>query len=379
MTAATPTSPVTSFGVPTRPEARVFHQVRCLRPADRRRIQTTLGLSQPSVTRHVAALIDAGFVEEAPARDTQSVGRPRKQLLVDGRHLTVWGAHIGVRNSVLTVADAGGRILRQRSLGSGIREPAATDFLTRTAAHLQALGHGLPAPAHIGIAFSSFVDARGHISSPEYQWDDVPATDILSERLGRPITAGVGVEALAGHELAHNPISDELEDSRLYFYARNVLSHAWAFHGRVHRPSSGRMPAFMRAATVPELGESAAVGQHPLSVTALINACHMRGHHVRGLPDICALARHDASINDLLTRRATALAQIVATTVDVVNPRTVVLAGDTFSQDPVTTTVLSETLSSPGLRLRIPRRQSTVASAVHTALAPLWADPLGNV
>ena len=113
MTAATPTSPVTSFGVPTRPEARVFHQVRCLHPADRRRIQTTLGLSQPSVTRHVAALIDAGFVEEAPARDTQSVGRPRKQLLVDGRHLTVWGAHIGVRNSVLTVADAGGRILVQ--------------------------------------------------------------------------------------------------------------------------------------------------------------------------------------------------------------------------------------------------------------------------
>ena len=375
------TNTVISFGMPTRVEARVLHQIRCLRPADRRGIQTTLSLSQPSVTRHVAALIDAGLVEEAPTRGTESVGRPRKELRIDGRHLTVWGAHVGVRSSLLTVADAGGRILRQRAVPANIRESAAADFLPTIARELRELGDGLPSPVHTGVAFSAFVDARGHITSPEYQWEDVAATDILSGELGRPMSAGVGVEALAGHELAHNPIDDELEDSRLYFYARDVLSHAWVFHGQVHRPSSGRLPAFMSDNMVPELAECATVGQHPLSLTALINACQMRGFGVRGLPDICALTQREPSIRDLMTRRAEALASIIATAVDVVDPHTIVLAGDTFAQDALTTKVVSQSLtrSNPQIRLRIPLRQSTAASAVHAGLTPLWADPLSAV
>lgn len=55
--------PPVHFTTPTLPVARVFHQIRAT-TSDRTSLQRDLGLSQANITRHVAALMGAGLVEE---------------------------------------------------------------------------------------------------------------------------------------------------------------------------------------------------------------------------------------------------------------------------------------------------------------------------
>ncbi|WP_313357829.1 winged helix-turn-helix domain-containing protein, partial [Corynebacterium variabile] len=63
---ATETTPGTAhFATPVTGPARVLHQIRTTPGITRTRLHEDLGLSQPTVTRHVAALIDAGLVEQA--------------------------------------------------------------------------------------------------------------------------------------------------------------------------------------------------------------------------------------------------------------------------------------------------------------------------
>lgn len=379
MMTAMPSIARADFRLPDSPEARVLHQVRARPRSDRAMIRTSLGYSQPSVTRYVSALIDAGHVEEHTAVEEERVGRPRKVLGLDGRHLVAWGIHVGTRSTEMLVIDGAGRMIRHRTLTLSLRNHSPETALATIATDMIALARGLPGPHSVGVAFSAFIDETGMISSPEYGWEAVPAAAIIAAELDQPLTFGTGVACMAGHELSHNPISAGAEHSTLYFYARDILGHAWLFNGAVHRPHSGRIPAFLHEGCPPELVDAGTVGQHPLSLSVLLNACRRRGHNVTSLPQVAALADQDPGVAALAEERAHALARAIAVAVDVVDPEAVVLAGDTFIQDPRTTRIVHEYLrhATRDLRIQAPRQQATATAAAQIAVQAVWQDPLG--
>ncbi|MFP7365340.1 ROK family protein [Corynebacterium callunae] len=347
---------------PQLPVARVFHQIRAT-DADRTSLQHDLGLSQAGITRHVSALIDAGLVEETrPQNDdgTRS-GRPRTKLGIDGRHLTAWGAHIGVRSTEITVCDLAGRVIRHQKLDHDVTKFSAEESLHIIAEQLQTLSAGLPDPRNIGFAFSAHVANDGTVTSPVFGWDHVD----IQRHLPFPISLGTGVAAMAGTEIINTPLNTDahFEPSTLYFYAREVVSHAWIFNGAVHRPNSGRTPlAFGNSNTLKEASR--------------------RGIAARTFAELVSRARTEKVARDILNERSHKLAEAVIAAVDVVDPDTVVFAGEAFTLDPEgLKIVVNQLRASTGSQLRIQRADAHIlrTAAIHVALHPIRQDPLAFV
>lgn len=344
---------------PQLPVARVFHQIRAT-DADRTSLQHDLGYSQAGITRHVAALIRAGLVEETrpdSATDTRS-GRPRTKLGIDGRHLTARAAHIGVRSSELVICDLAGRVIRHRRIDHDVTLHSPEQTMSVVAGRLIELGAGLPDPVSTGIAFSAHVDRAGLVSSGVYGWDAVDVGALL------PFEAvlGTGVAAMAGTEIINTALTPthRQEPSTLYFYAREVISHAWIFNGAVHRPSSGRTPlAFGNSDTLREAAR--------------------RGVHAGSFAELLRLSASEPAARTVLDERARALGSAVTAAVDVVDPDAVVLAGEAFTLDQRSLRIVVEQLRrATGSQLRIQRADAHIlrTAAIQVALHPVRQDPL---
>src|SRR5699024_9761608 len=91
----------------------------------------------------------------------------------------------------------------------------------------------------LGAGVVAHIVRNGIVSSPEYKWDEVDIAAELSYRLGHPVHVGSGAAAMAAQELLSAPLNGEDPGSTLYFYAREVVNHAWIVNGAVHRPHSG--------------------------------------------------------------------------------------------------------------------------------------------
>lgn len=389
----TGTAPVGTarFATPVAGPARVLHQVRTSPGITRARLHDDLDLSQPTVTRHVAALIDAGLVEQAsPAQSSATtVGRPGTTLLPDGRHLTALGAHVGLRSTQLVAVDGSGRPLRSRTLRLPLPDLAPADALEAVRHGLTSLGRGLPDPVGLGVAFSSPVDATGHVTSRAYGWDAVDVAGILGRAAadtGLPVSLSTGVGAMAGAELSSTPLGTadaELPGGRstLYVYARELVAHAWIVGDAVHQPFTGTSPtAFTRIAESGSFTASRGGSGHPLGTTAVLEAARRRGLGASSVAELVALASVDPVARDLLDERADLLGQIIALAVEVVDPATVVFAGEAFTADAEAVRIIAGHLrgDAPRRRLSIQRAGDGILSraAAVTALHRLWSDPL---
>lgn len=376
------------FVLPSHPIARVMHQIRVMENPSRATLAKTLGYSQPSVTRYVNALIDAGLVgtQIEPCHDFRA-GRPAEQLVVDGRHVVAWGFHIGARTTEIVISDAGGRILRAQSISLRIIEHSVTSALGKICQEAHKLSRGLSQPVAVGIAFSEHVDRNGFVTSTVYGWDSVAAGDIVADILGKPVWVATGVSAMAGSELVHAPLNDGFSvtsshenESTLYFYTREVIAHAWVFHGAVHRPHSGISPkAFARIAQSGTF--EAKEGVHPLGNSAVINAARARHIPATSLAHLVEIAKRDAAARRLLDERAELLGRIIRLAIEVVDPKTVVFAGEAFTADLQGVQLIARQLRrDDGIssELRIQRAsQSAVRDAARTvATYQLWQNPI---
>lgn len=388
---------VARFSLPTSPVARCLHQIRTLPHADRTALRDSLGLSQPSVARHVSSLIDVGLVRQtspsSPETASPRTGRPGNQLLPDGHHLALLGAHVGLRNTQLVACDAAGRILSHRKIPLDMAEVDADEAL-------EAIGYGLAslAPAGIpvvsaGLALSAHVDESGLVSSETYRWNQVDPTAHIGAQLGVPVAVAGGVAAMAGHELAATPLTIQSEandvqpESTLYFYAREFVGHAWVFNGAVHRPHSGATSrAFQRIGAQGSFDLTPPGGTHPLSSTSLLTAAANKGIPAHTVAELVQLGRRSTSkyqkpAADLLDERAELLSKSIALAVDIVDPQSLVFAGEAFTIDPEAIRVVASTLrQQPGLRrsLRLQTASSSILldAAKTVALNALWMNPL---
>lgn len=376
MTAATLT-PTARFTAPSTGPARCLHQIRTAPGITRSVLHDDLGMSQPTVTRHVSALIDAGLVEQASPTGTSGVGRPGATLQPDGRDITALGAHVGLRSTRLVAVDGVGRPLKSRTLQLPVADLSPAEAMEAVNHSLSALGRDLPEPVGMGVAFSAHVDHAGRISSPAYGWSDVDPAALLDVDV--PVAVSTGVGAMAGAELSSAPLQRDPQASTLYVYARELVGHAWIVGNAVHQPYTGSTPtAFNDIAASGSFSD--ALG-HPLGSTAVLDVARRRGLTVSGIPDLVALAETNAVARDVLDERARLLARIISLAIDVVDPSTVVFAGETFTADPGTVRIIAEGLRGTGRQLGIQRAGDSILTraAAVTALHRLWQDPLGTL
>lgn len=365
------------FTAPVTGPARCFHQIRTTPGITRGRLHDDLGMSQPTVTRHVSALIDSGLVEQVSPTTAGGVGRPGSTLRPDGRDITALGAHVGLRSTQLVAVDGVGRPLRKRTLRLPVSELSPEDAMEAVHHALSSLGRGLPSPVGLGIAFSAHVDYAGRLTSPSYGWTDIDPVSYLDTEI--PVAVSTGVGAMAGSELTSSPLSLERDPlaSTLYVYARELVGHAWIVGNAVHQPYTGSAPTAFN--DIAGSGSFSARHGHPLGSTAVLETARQRGLNVSTVPDLVGMAELNPVARGILDERAELLSQIISLAVDVVDPSTVVFAGETFTADPGTVRIIAEGLRGTGRQLSIQRAGDGILSraAAVTALHRLWQDPLG--
>lgn len=379
------------FRHPVVPAARVLHQIRTIPSVSRGMVSSSLGYSQPSVTRQVRSLMDAGLVEELEAvHDDTRAGRPSSILGVNARHLTTWGIHIGLRSTAVTVSDGAGRVIREQALPIQISELSPEEALGQVYEGMISLGAGLPIPVSLGVAFSAHVGRGGLVSSTAYGWNGVEAPEILAGMFGQPVSYCSGVAAMAGRELAGTPISSTLsgqdDSSTLYFYAREMINHAWIINGAVHRPHTGlAATSFRDLAGSTRLGEAATGdGGHPLGNTAVLRAAARAGAPAADLSALVTLGNRNPVAREILDERAELLAQAILLSLELIDPARLVLAGEGFSVDRrglrLVVDRIREHRGGPGhLGINLANGAVLCDAARLSGLHHFWEDPLGRM
>ncbi|QGU03667.1 ROK family transcriptional regulator [Corynebacterium comes] len=370
------------FRQPEAPVARVLHQIRTVPGVTRGMLRDGLGYSQPSVTRHVRALMEAGLVEEHPVDpDGERTGRPHVSLSVDASHVVVWGAHMGLRSTVVAASDGAGRLIREESIDIPVAELPPEVALDRLAQALDRVGVDLPRPVSVGAAFSSHLDRQGAITSPAYGWDRVNPGVHLSAALGHAVAVSSGVAAMAGRELSATPLDAGPAGSTLYFYAREVVNHAWIVNGAVHRAHSGQSPESFVEVPAGSALAHVAPGAHPLGKATVVHAARRAGLDAPDFPSLVALAETDSRARALLDERADLIARAILLSLDVMDPETLVLAGDGFRMDrkglrTVVTKIRARRGGPDQLRINLAGPHVIRDAALLAGLHQFWRNPL---
>ena len=375
------------FQLPRSPEAACLHQIALQPGISRIDLQGTLQLSASTTSRAIQSLAERKLVTHTSTNSSGPTrGRPPQGLRVDASHLLVAGAHIGLRHTYLALYDGAGRVLKDRTLDINAADHSPEEFLEHIGRVLEHLYRALPdsPPLHsAGFSFSAHVDAHSHVDSAAFGWDYVDARALLTPGLQwagtldpEHIFISHGVEAMAGYQLMATPLpAHSSASSTLYFYARELLNHTWIFNGRVHRPFTGRQPSFFTAI----FGSSsfpADATPHPLSISTTLRVAQSRGLQCSSIQQLDQLSVTDPIARELLEERAELLAQLISMTADVVDPQSVVLAGEGFTGVPRLLPSIAAGVKGRDLRLQPGHIQSTHSAARATALAAIRDDPM---
>lgn len=386
-TASSPTpaiAPTAAFRLPSSPAARLHHQIRLQWPITRPELAASTGLSQPTVTRGVTALLDAGLIEERPDLITGTgAGRPRIPLApAKSRWLHV-GAHMGLRTTHIAIFDTVGRVLRETDLNLPLDAVAAEEAIDSIIAGIHRLRTGIARPLRtVGAALSGHVAADGTVTSRSYGWGRTDLVGMLSDGLGLPALAAPDVAAMAASELAATPLRADGErlPTSLYFYARELIGVAWTVDGAVHRPAHGDGSiSHLRAPDSDLLGGETL--KDAVGATGVLAAARDHGVRAESMADLIAAAQTNSTARAILDERARILGLAVANVADIVDPAHVILAGAAFTDDAAGLRVAARTIAdvSPVRRdIRVSRARGTITrdAARAVALDPLHSDPL---
>jgi predicted NBD/HSP70 family sugar kinase len=185
---------------------RVLVALRSHGPMARIELSHLLGMSPATATETVTALLEEGVLRELKSSEdvpeSQGRGRPRVQLGFNGARNAVIGVWIGQDEIELTLVDAAGNRLAERSIVTPLKNLSNTDVLKRLTQLIAKFGRetaGEIAIAGIGVACQGYVDSEtGRVAwSPVLAGRDIPLASDLSRRLKLPVVADNDASALA--------------------------------------------------------------------------------------------------------------------------------------------------------------------------------------
>ena len=375
------------------PPASVLTAARRAGPIFRDQLASATDLSHATVNRQVARLLDAGLLRERPdLGPSGAVGRPRVPVEVDPDTFGVLGLHLGRTRTTLAAADLRGRVLGAVEVPNPTGAPS--DVLGALAGRLRRFGARWAdrRVLHVGLVVGGRLSAdRARLTHPRLGWDAVPVADISEYFPGADVAVAPQVEAMAGAEslLRRHP----LRGTTLHVYARDAVGAALTVDGAV--PASATGPGSISHLPVGSLSEfqdpcecgSTGCLEASVGDPAVAAAAHRAGIVPEPSVDqvVAAAEGGHRGAHELLLRRAGLLGRGVALARDVLNPDRVVLLGQAFTRyrpalDAVSAGFAAATVLEP-MRPTVSALGPGVQAlaACTTALAPVYADPLGVV
>ena len=344
------------FSRPTTPAAKCLHLVRLHETTSRSDLVKATGLSQPTVTRAIAALVGAGYVTERNDL-TQSKGRGRPTIPLEladmpGVHA---GVAVGTESTYVALFDLKGRTLLSRDMDITVSKVSEDDFIQSMMAELNQMTTKVDRPlGTVGVTTSGTVRDGGRVFAPNLGWDGVDIGDQLREQFAVPVEVSSISSAIVGSEMQSTASLDI--PSVMALFADDSIACA------ISRPDGV---------------EPIEVEQGELTTQGLINAIGVQG--IRTLKDAVTDSREETRY--ALDRRARGLGSLVARLCSNHSPATVVVAGSAFIDDrlasvPFARAVRSEAQCDPELRLIPTHREVVRDIARAVALDRVLREPL---
>ncbi len=347
-----------AFSRPRTPAAKCLHLIRLQELTSRSELVQATGLSQPTVTRAISALVDAGYVCERNDL-TQSSGRGRPTIPLElaetkGLHA---GVSVGTESTYIALFDLKGRCLRSVDLDIPVARVSEDDFIQHLMAGLNRLSAGLNRPlCTVGVTTSGTVTETGDVYAPNLGWDKVNLGQQLREQFAVPVEVTSISSAIVGSEMQSTAELDT--PSVMALFADDSI--ACAISG-------------------PDGVEPIEVEQGELTTQGLLDQIGEPG--IRTLRDAVTDTQFRERTRAALDGRARGLGSLVADLCADHSPSTVVVAGSAFIDDPLAPapfarTVRGQTENAPQLRMIPTHREVVRDIARAVALDEVLREPL---
>lgn len=381
----------------------VLRHLRDAGPRSRARIAQETGLNKATVSSLVSELVQRGLVSEGTVLRAGSVGRPGLTLHLDGRTVCGIGVELNVDYAAALVLDLRSDVLFEQRIALDVpalgpeRALDAVATLVREAIAV-ATSRGAT-PVGLTVAVPGLVDGvEGVVTlAPNLGWHDVPARQLLCERLPGDIAVHVDNDANLS-AIAEWALGAEARTPDLVYLTGEVGVGAGVIVAG----------SLLRGAT----GQSGEVGHMPLAGRDHLCGCGRRGcwEAVVGLAALLRAAADEGDPvrdpgRDLETRLAeieqraeagdartlaalqeigTRLGTGAAVLINVFNPRVVVLGGyfavlGRFLLEPMTAElrarVFGPDLAGARVALSTLGFTAAVRGGAHLALESVFDDP----
>ena len=201
---------MTSFSRPRTPAAKCLHLIRLNDLTSRSDLVRATGLSQPTVTRAIAALVDAGYVTERnDLTQSQGRGRPTIPLELAETPVTHAGVSVGTDSTYVALFDLKGRTLRSTDIDLPVSRVSEDDFIQHVMAGLNKLTTSVGRPlATVGVTTSGTVRGDGDVYAPNLGWDGVNIGEQMREQFSVPVEVTSISSAIVGSEMQSTPELD---------------------------------------------------------------------------------------------------------------------------------------------------------------------------
>ncbi|AZA08204.1 ROK family protein [Corynebacterium pseudopelargi] len=196
-------APAPQFVRPTLPAAACLHFIRHFQPITRGDLITYTGKSQPTITRAIAALLDANLVRErADLAVVQGPGRPKIPLVLAPSPFVQVGIAIGTHATYIGAYSLRGSALKEQLVHITAAKHTPEQFLHTIAEAAMHVARETKLPlACVGISTSGTINRFGYVQAPNLGWRSVALQDIAHQLFDVPVSISTAIQAIAGAEL----------------------------------------------------------------------------------------------------------------------------------------------------------------------------------
>ena len=274
------------------------------------------GLSRPTVTAALTALMDSGLAVELPAR--ASTGRPARAFSPVAGAPVVVGIDLTRSTVRIVVADRTGRVLGHQDSEIApptTAQPSLAPVRSVLRQTLERVGHRPSDVAAIGVAVAGLIDEEGIlISAPQTTaWNGANLSAMFTEYLGAPVVVDNDLSLAAEAESRGGALADA--ETGVYALTWHHVSARVTADGHVLRGRRGRAG---------EVGLLRAFSDVEVPAGTLLEAAPKVGAQLRRLRDDPADLSGLAALEALSAAMAPALAALLLT----VDPDVIVLGGE---------------------------------------------------
>ena len=366
--------PGSVFSPPQTPAARCLHLVRLNPIITRSELVEATGLSQPTITRATAALLEAGLVQErTDLTRTRGRGRPTVPLEVADNKWILAGIAIGTSRTHIALFDTMGRTLREDDISTPVARLSESDFIEHIMAGVNRLTTGISRTlVSVGVTTSGNVDEDGLVWAANLGWEGVDIAARLRYQFNVPVVVSSAIPAILGSETQSADLNQT--GKVLVLFADDSTGAALSTEEGVTQ----LVPLPRISSELLNLNDASS--EDNVATQAVLDALAAREISGSTLAEAATIAEDNETARGILDERAHLLASIAADLVTEHNPVTVVLAGSAFIDDPHAAKLFASSLrqhnTDAQLRLIPTHREIVRAIARAVALDPLLRVPL---